>query len=205
MKRILFSLVAVLTLSAFVATNVVAREKAKAAAAIGQPAPAWTLQDQNGKSHNLSDFAGKIVVLEWFNNECPYVVKHYKEGHMNALAKKYESKGVVWLAINTTKGKTNADNLAIAGEWKIDRPILNDASGTVGKEYGARTTPHMYIIGKDGTLVYAGAIDSDTSADTSAVSGATNYVAAALDELLAGKPVSKAETKSYGCSVKYAK
>jgi peroxiredoxin len=205
MKRVLFSLVAILTLSAFVVTSVTAKEKAAAKAAIGSPAPAWTLQDQDGKSHNLSDFAGKIVVLEWFNNECPYVVKHYKEGHMNALAKKYEAQGVVWLAVNTTKGKSNDDNKKIAGEWKIERPILNDASGTVGTAYGARTTPHMYIINKDGILVYAGAIDSDRSADTSAVSGATNYVAAALDELLAGKPVSKAETNPYGCSVKYAK
>lgn len=203
MKRSFASIVAGLAVSALLASTVVANLAAKPAAAIGSPAPTWTLQDQDGKSHNLADFAGKIVVLEWFNNECPFVVKHYKEGHMNALAKKYGEKGVVWLAVNTTSGKTNADNKNIAGEWKIDRPILNDASGTVGTAYGARTTPHMYIVNKDGTLVYAGAIDSDTSADTSAVSGATNFVAAALDELLGGKPVSKSETKPYGCSVKY--
>lgn len=203
MKRLFFALVAVFTLAAFTATQLTATEKAPTAT-IGAAAPAWTLQDQDGNTHSLSDFAGKIVVLEWFNNECPYVVKFYREGHMNRLAAKYTDKGVVWLAINSTVGKTNADNKKIAAEWNINRPILNDASGVVGKAYDARTTPHMYIINKDGILVYAGAIDSDRSADTKAIDGATNFVSQALEELLAGKPVSRAETRPYGCSVKYA-
>lgn len=207
-KSFAFLAAAMLVASAVGVGSTVAVEKAKekaGAVAIGQPAPAFTLQDQSGKSHSLSDFAGKIVVLEWFNNECPFVVKHYREGHMNATAKKYAEQGVVWLAINTTKSKTNEDNKKIAGEWNIDRPILNDATGETGRAYGARTTPHMYIVNKDGTLAYMGAIDSNTSSNTADVSGATNHVAKALDELLAGKPVSTAETKPYGCSVKYAK
>lgn len=172
---------------------------------VGQAAPAFSLQDQAGKVISLADYKGKIVVLEWFNNECPFVVKHYKLGSMNALASKYTDKGVVWLAINSTKGKTNADNAAIAESWSIKRPILNDAEGTTGRAYGATRTPHMFVINAEGNVVYMGAIDSDTTSDPSKVEGATNYVAAALDELLEGKAVSKPETKPYGCTVKYAK
>jgi peroxiredoxin len=178
---------------------------ARGEAKVGAAAPAFSLQDQSGKSVSLADFKGKIVVLEWFNNECPYVVKHYKLGSMNALASKYAEKGVVWLAINSTKGKTNADNAAIAESWSIKRPILNDADGATGRAYGATRTPQMYIINAEGNIAYMGAIDSDTSSDPSKVEGATNYVAAALDELLAGKTVSRPETKPYGCTVKYAK
>jgi peroxiredoxin len=173
-------------------------------AVVGQPAPNFTLQDQDGNSHSLSDFAGKIVVLEWFNNECPFVVKHYSGGDMNKTAAMADSGGVVWLAINSTKNKTNEDNKKIAAEWGITRPILNDASGQVGRMYGAKTTPHMYIIGKDGTLVYAGAIDSNSSPNAADIAGATNYVQQALTELAAGGTVSTPETKPYGCSVKYA-
>jgi peroxiredoxin len=178
---------------------------ALAGAKVGQPAPQFTLQDHNGKDVSLSDFKGKIVVLEWFNNECPYVVKHYKEGHMNRLAGKYADKGVVWLAINSTSGKANSDNASIAKEWSMKHPILNDASGTVGKAYGATNTPHMYIVDKNGVLAYSGAIDSDRSADAAKVDGAENYVAKALDALLAGETVANAENKAYGCTVKYAK
>lgn len=194
--------------SVFALTSVAAEKSGKSAksdAAIGQPAPAFSLQDQSGKTVSLADFSGKIVVLEWFNNGCPYVVKHYKGGHMNQLAKKYEDQGVVWLAVNSTKNKTIEDNRKISEEWSINRPVLSDASGETGHAYGARTTPHMYVINKDGTLAYKGAIDSINSDDTDDVSKAQNYVAAALDELLAGKPVSKPETQPYGCSVKYAK
>lgn len=203
-KLAIGSVAALLAVSVMTGNFAGASEKA-AKAAVGSPAPAFTLQDQNGRSHSLADFSGKIVVLEWFNNECPYVVKHYKGGHMNEVAKKYSDKGVVWLAINTTKGKSNEDNKKIAGDWKIDRPILNDASGEVGHQYGAKTTPHMYIINKDGNLAYIGAIDSNSSSNTDDISSSTNYVVKALDELLAGKTVSTSETKPYGCSVKYAK
>jgi len=172
-------------------------------AAIGQPAPQFSLSDQDGKQVSLSDYSGKIVVLEWFNNECPFVVRHYKAGDMNATASKYAAKDVVWLAINTTAGKTQADNKAIAGQWKIDRPILADSDGTVAKSYGAKTTPHMFIIDKQGTLAYMGGIDNDPQGDKSA--DKVNYVDKALTELLNGSTVSEPQTKSYGCSVKYAK
>lgn len=172
---------------------------------IGGDAPKFTLKDQTGKDVSLADYSGKIVVLEWFNEGCPFVVKHYKEGHMNKLASKYAEKGVVWLAINSTSGKTPESNAKIAEKWKIERPILSDADGEVGHDYGATNTPHLYIIDTAGKLVYRGAIDSDSSDDAAKIDGATNYVAKALDEILAGKTVSQAETKAYGCSVKYAK
>src|SRR5687767_8319696 len=124
------------------------------AVALGAPAPQFSLQDQNGKTHNLADYNGKIVVLEWFNEECPVVVRHYKADTMNTLASKYAGKDVVWLAVNSTSGKSNDANKAAAAEWKMDRPILNDSTGQVGKMYGAKTTPHMYVIDKNGTLAY---------------------------------------------------
>lgn len=172
---------------------------------IGDKAPGFTLKDQNGKDVSLSDYAGKIVVLEWFNESCPFVVKHYRAGHMNNLAAKYAEKGVVWLRINSTHNATPESNAKIAKEWKIQGPILQDSDGEVGHDYGATNTPHMFIIDQEGKLVYRGAIDSDSSADTSKIDGATNYVAKALDELLAGKPVSQPETKAYRCTIKYAK
>jgi peroxiredoxin len=171
----------------------------------GDAAPAFTLQDQSGRTVSSDELRGKIVVLEWFNDECPYVVKHYKDGHMNKVADQYIEEGVVWLAIDSTSSHNAAKNKAIAAEWKIDRPILSDASGQIGKAYGSRNTPTMYIIDKEGKLAYRGAIDSKSDADTSSIAGATNYVVVALDEVLAGKPVSTPETKAYGCSIKYAK
>lgn len=199
-----FGVAAALLIGAFVA-NSHASEKAKSAAVIGQTAPAFTLMDQDGKATSLADFSGKVVVLEWFNNECPFVKKHYSAGDMNKLAKKYTDQGVIWLAVNSTKGNSVASNKSVAGDWKIERPILSDAEGTVGHAYDARTTPHMFIVNKDGTLVYAGAIDDNSSPDQEDIAKSKNYVAAALDEVLAGKPVSTPETKSYGCGVKYAK
>lgn len=178
---------------------------ARAEAAVGSPAPGFSLQDQDGNTVSLESLKGKIVVLEWFNNQCPFVQKFYTTGAMNRLAREYGGKGVVWLAVNSTKQKTGADNKAVAGEWKIDRPILNDSTGTTGHAYGAKTTPGMYIINAEGTLVYSGAIDDRESTETADLAGAKNYVRAALDELLAGKPVTISSTKSYGCSVKYAK
>ncbi|MFN4244412.1 MAG: thioredoxin family protein [Tepidisphaerales bacterium] len=204
MIRLMFVLAAACSLAALAVSQLSASQPAPTAA-IGQPAPAWTLEDQDGKTHSLADFKGKIVVLEWFNNECPFVVKFYREGHMNRLAAQYMEKGVVWLAVNSTNWHNNEHNRKIAQEWNIQRPILNDSKGDVGRAYGARTTPHMYIINPEGVLVYAGAIDSNPSSNTADISGATNFVAKALDELLAGKPVSQPETRPYGCSVKYAK
>jgi len=180
-------------------TRAVADDKGKVK--IGAPAPTFALQDQDGKTVDLAQFKGKIVVLEWFNNDCPYVKKHYTQGYMQKLADKWEEKGVVWLAINTTKGKDNAANKAIAEEWKMDRPILNDTKGTAAKAYGAKTTPHMFIINAEGNLAYMGAIDSDKSSDPSKVEGATNYVSKALSEMLVGTAVSEPETRPYGCGV----
>ena len=170
-------------------------------AAIGQPAPGFSLQDQTGKTVSLSDFKGQTVVLEWFNPGCPVTVRHAKSGTMKDLAGKYKGQGVVWLGINSTAGADNSTNQKAVEKFSLNYPVLNDSTGTVGKAYVAKTTPHMYIIEKSGSLAYAGAIDSDSSGGKA---DATNYVAKALDELLAGKAVSTPETKPYGCSVKYA-
>lgn len=199
-KRTILSLAAVLMVAGLVRISVAGE---KAAAKIGNEAPAFSLQDQNGKTVSLSDFKDKVVVLEWFNEQCPYCAKHYSTGNMEKLATKYAEKGVVWLAINSTNGKSNADNKAISDKWKISFPILNDASGEVGHAYNAKTTPHMYVINK-GTLVYMGAIDNKPTANPKDIEGAKNYVSQALDEVLAGSNVSEPETKAYGCSVKYA-
>jgi len=183
---------------------------ALAAATVGQPAPAFSVANTDGKTVSLADFKGKHVVLEWVNPGCPFVQKHYKPGNMQGLQKDYAAKGVVWLTISSTAPdasdyKKPAD---LAGWMKSANAAathtLMDDDGKVGKAYGARTTPHMYIINPAGTLVYAGAIDSNRSANPADIPAATNYVRKALDELLAGKPVSTASTQPYGCSVKYS-
>ena len=174
-------------------------------AALGQAAPDFKLMDQDGNPVSLSDFQDKVVVIEQFNDQCPYVVKWYKEGHMNDLAKKYAEQGVVWLAVDSSNFSNVEQNKEIAGKWNIDRPLLDDSSGEVGKQYDSRTTPHMRIVNK-GTLAYDGAIDNKPTANTADIDGGgdyVNYVAQALDEILAGETVSVAETKPYGCSVKY--
>ncbi|MGN6506200.1 MAG: thioredoxin family protein [Tepidisphaeraceae bacterium] len=175
----------------------------RAGVSVGEQAPGFTLKDQSGKSVSLSDFAGKTVVLEWFNDGCPFVRKHYKTGAMNTLAKKYEAKGVVWLAINSTSSASIESNARAAKKMSIDRPILDDSSGTVGHAYGATNTPDMVVIDPAGKVVYKGAIDSVPSADPDDIAGAKNFVAQALDEVLAGKPVTQSQTKPYGCTVKY--
>jgi peroxiredoxin len=181
------------------------------AAEVGKPAPAFTLTDTNGKSHNLADFKGKTVVLEWINHGCPFVVKHYSGGHMQALQKEYSGKGIVWLSICSSapgkQGHMSADEWNKTNKEKNASPtaVLLDEDGKVGKLYDAKTTPHMYVINAEGTLVYAGAIDSIKSTSSDDVPKATNHVKAALDEILAGKPVTTATTAPYGCSVKYAK
>jgi peroxiredoxin len=181
---------------------------ALASAPPGQPAPGFTLTDLAGKPVNLADYKGKTVVLEWHNFECPFVQKHYKSGNMQALQKRYAN-DVVWLAVSST-AKTASDYIEPA---KISRQLaefkaqparfLMDEPGTVGRAYGAKTTPHMYIIDPQGKVVYNGAIDDKHSTDVADVKGARNYVAAALDEMKAGKPVTVAATTPYGCSVHY--
>lgn len=173
--------------------------------AIGKPAPDFALQDQDGKTVTLSELKGKVVVLEWFNEECPFVVKFYKEGHMNQWSEKYASQGVVWLAVNSTSKATNETNKAIHGKWNMKHPVLNDASGKTGKAYQSKNTPTIYIVDKEGNLAYWGGVDNKPSSETGDIATAKNYVAQSLDEILAGKPVSEAKTKPYGCSVKYAK
>ncbi len=180
------------------------------AATVGQAAPDFSLTDVNGKAVKLSEFKGKTVVLEWTNPGCPFVVKHYGSNNMQSLQKDATAKGVVWLAINSTE-KNHTDYLAPAklnakmnGEWKAAASyLLMDESGKVGQAYTAKTTPHMYVIDPSGKLVFAGGIDDKRSANPADVKTAKNFVRAALDETLAGKPVSVATATPYGCSVKY--
>jgi peroxiredoxin len=172
---------------------------------LGKAVPDFSLTDIHGKMHKLSDYKGKVVVLEWTNPNCPFVERVYRDGIMTGVQKKYAEK-VVWLTINSTN-KSHQDyrkpeELAKTyADWKAAySAYLMDTDGTVGKMFDARTTPHMYIINKEGVLVYAGAIDSDPRGNKSEK---TNYVAAALDELLAGKQITTALTTPYGCTVKY--
>lgn len=183
--------------------------QAGAEAVPGQAAPAFRLTDTKGKAHALSDFKGKIVVLEWTNYECPFVRKHYDAGAMQALQKKWTEKGVVWLTINSSApGKqghfTPAEwNEKAAAHKSASTAILLDPDGTVGKAYGAKTTPHMFVIAADGTTAYAGGIDDQPSTDAKTLAGAKNFVDAALGELTAGKVVTVTTSKPYGCGVKY--
>jgi peroxiredoxin len=177
--------------------------------AVGSPAPALTLTDTKGKQHNLADFKGKHVVLEWVNFGCPFVKKHYESGNMQATQKKAVDQGVVWLSVNSSaKWKQGHMSPADWNEEIVDRKmsstaVLLDESGEAGRAYGAKTTPHMYIINPDGVLIYKGAIDDKPTTNQDDVPGARNHVLAALDEAMAGKPVSMASTTPYGCSVKY--
>jgi peroxiredoxin len=174
----------------------------------GQPAPAFNVTDLAGKPVNLADYKGKTVVLEWHNFGCPFVQKHYKSGNMQALQKKYGS-DVVWLAVNSTN-KSSSDwqdppviTKELSGFGAAPAKYLVDEPGTVGRAYGAKTTPHMYIIDPTGKVVYNGAIDDKRSTDVADVKTAKNYVVAALDELKAGKAVTTASTTPYGCTIKY--
>ena len=167
---------------------------------IGKPAPAFTLKDTKGKTWTLSKLKGKTVVLEWTSNTCPFVLDHYEKGTMTKLEKEYRKKNVVWLAIDSTHSNNAGKSTNWMAQWGVTFPTLLDPSGTVGQSYGARTTPHMYIIDPKGVLVYQGAVDS--GADRSAAKY-RNHVDSALTELLAKKKVSVPDTKPYGCSVKY--
>jgi len=201
-KLVLSTIVAALALT--ISLAYAADEKK---ATIGAAAPAFSLQDTSGKTVNLSDFSGKIVVLEWVNPDCPFVQRHYNLKTMTSLADKNKDKGVVWLGV-ATGNTANADKLNkfIAGS-SISYPILLDPEGTVGHAYGAKTTPHMFIIDKEGKLAYAGGIDDQPTDDakTPVKEGTVNYVDKALTELQNGQPVSTPETASYGCTVKYKK
>ena len=179
-----------------------------ALATVGQPAPAFNVTDLSGKAANLADYKGKTVVLEWHNFGCPFVQKHYRSGNMQALQKKYAS-DVVWLAVNSTNKSAwdYTEPAKLATQLKdfgaAPARYLMDEPGAMGMAYGAKVTPHMYVIDPSGKVVYNGAIDDKRSADVADVKIAKNYVAAALDELKAGKPVSTPSTTPYGCTVKY--
>ncbi|PWT96244.1 MAG: thioredoxin family protein [Candidatus Melainabacteria bacterium] len=175
----------------------------------GKPAPQFTLTDTNGKVHKLSDYKGKFVVLEWFNQGCPFVKKHYGSGNMQRMQKEYTEKGVVWLSIcSSAPGKQGnyspqEHNAMFKEKEASPTAILLDPEGTVGRLYDAKTTPDMFVINPKGILIYSGAIDDQPDTDPSSILAAHNYVRQALDQALAGASVKVAVTKSYGCSVKY--
>ncbi|MCG6926120.1 MAG: thioredoxin family protein [Acidobacteria bacterium] len=201
-----FSLVVVCVTSAVA----LAPASASAGAVVGQPAPAFTLADSNGSSHTLSDFKGKLVVLEWWNYQCPFVNKHYGGGNMQKLQKEWTDKGVVWLTISSSgPGKQGYVDEASANSIMKEKggaptAILLDHDGKVGRAYGAKTTPHMFVIDETGALAYAGGIDDKPSTDQADLATATNYVQAALEQLSAGEAVTVPTSDSYGCGVKYA-
>lgn len=180
-------------------------------ARVGAPAPAFTLRDLDGHEVSLAQYRGKRVVLEWFNEGCPFVDKSHTAGSLKTLAAEATAKGVVWLAINSSsegkQGHGAEANRKGAERYHLAHPVLLDSDGVVGKRYGAKRTPQMFVIDEKGTLVYAGAIDNSPDAEGLSPEGGklVNYVTEALAALDAGKPVAVPETKPYGCSVKYAK
>ena len=182
---------------------------AQAAPEIGKPAPAFAVRDSNGQLQTLADQLGKVVVLEWTNNECPFVRKYYESASMQKLQQSYTDKGVVWFSvISSAKGKQghvdgDAANTLTRERNAAPTAVLLDDSGTMGRAYDARTTPHMYVIDAQGVLAYMGGIDSIASTDVEDIAKATPYLADAADAVLAGKPVAEPVTKPYGCSVKY--
>lgn len=212
MKRMLI-VTSLLTLALFVAGGCAAdaREQPSSytAPAVGKAAPEFKAVDTYGKTHALSQYRGKWVVLEWVNHDCPYVRKHYNNNVMQALQKKYAGKGVVWLSIaSSAPGKqghySNEEANALTKEkGAAPHALLVDASGTVGRMYDARTTPHMFVINPQGTLVYMGGIDDKPTSRAADLKGARPHVDIALQEAMAGKPVSVPTSQPYGCNVKY--
>src|SRR5437773_7995375 len=176
---------------------------------VGSAAPDFSAPDTNGQTHSLSQYKGKYVVLEWFNPECPFVKKHYGSDNMQKLQHEYTGKGVVWLTIDSnapgTEGNITPDQAQkIMASWKTKQTaLLLDPESKVARSYGAKNTPNMVVISPEGKIVYEGAIDSKASPNPADIPSSTNYVKVALDESLAGKPVTTANTKPYGCSVKY--
>lgn len=177
---------------------------------IGEPAPEFTAEDTNGDPITLEDLQGQIVVLEWTNHQCPFVGKHYSSGNMQALQQQATEEGITWISIVSSapgqQGYVTADEANRLTEERDAAPsaVVLDPSGEIGKLYGARATPHMYVIDSEGTLQYMGAIDSIPSAQISDIESAENYVRTALDQVQAGEAVSTPATQAYGCTVKYA-
>jgi peroxiredoxin len=183
---------------------------AATAAEVGQQAPEFTLTDLDGKPVRLGDFKGKIVVLEWFNPGCPFVVAAHTKGSLVDAAARAAKQGVAWLAINSgapgKQGTGVALNRQAQADWKLGHPVLLDEAGTVGKAYGATNTPHLFVIDAAGKLAYRGAVDNSPDGERAAPQGGTlvEYAAAAVEDLRAGRPVKVSSTKAYGCGVKYA-
>lgn len=194
MKRVLTALA--LTAALGVALPALASGTAE----VGKPAPAFKLKDEAGKEHSLAQYQGKVVVLEWTNPGCPYVQRHYKANTMVNTLKGFDANKVVWLAVDSTASNTPDKSAAWKKEKSLTYAVLQDPEGTVGKSYGAKTTPHMYVIDEKGVLRYAGAIDDDARGKAEKPN---NHVKAAVDALLTGKPVPASTTEPYGCSVKY--
>lgn len=176
---------------------------------IGRPAPSFTTDDTMGQTISLADFKGKTVVLEWTNPDCPFVHKHYDTGNMQALQKEAVADGVIWIAIDSSaKGKegnyqASELNTIYATRGAAYSHLVIDELGDIGRQFGAKTTPHMFVINADGDLVYSGAIDNTPTADKDDVKTAKNYVRQALSDIKAGQPVTTPSTNPYGCSVKY--
>jgi peroxiredoxin len=179
-------------------------------ATVGQQAPTFSGKDSQGKVQSLAQYRGKYVVLEWTNRECPYTKKQYDSGNMQALQREWTAKGVVWLTVlSSPQGEqgyltAEQENAQMAKVHAHPTAAILDPSGTIGREYGAKTTPHMFVVDPKGKLIYDGAIDDKPTTDTADVKGAKNYVSAALAEAMAGRTVEVASTRPYGCSVKYA-
>ena len=182
---------------------------AAAQATLDKPAPNFTGQGSDGKMYTLADYRGKFVVLQWYNRDCPFIHKHYDSGNMQKLQDIYGKKGVIWFEIlSSAPGKEGymtaaeaQENRGKSGTKSI--ATLVDPEGTIGKLYAAKSTPHMFVIDPKGILIYQGAIDDHATADASDIPSSKNYVVAALDEAMAGKPVSNPSTRPYGCGVKY--
>ena len=200
-----------LTVAFFCAATILSAsaQPAIAQARIGNPAPAFSLTDSNGRTVSLADYKGKTVVLEWTNHECPYVGKHYRGNNMQALQKKWTGQGVVWLSvISSAPGQDGYVSGQQANKLTADRgaaptAVLFDPTGKTGHAYGARATPHMYVVNGEGSLVYMGGIDDQPSARIEDLKVAKNFVDQALSEVTQGKPVSVSTSRAYGCSVKY--
>jgi peroxiredoxin len=180
------------------------------AARVGEPAPDFTVKDSKGRQHRLADYKGKVVVLEWHNQGCPYVKKQYDSGNMQRLQKDWTAKGVVWLTVISSapglQGYVTPAEADAYVQQKNAAPsaVLLDPTGVMGRAYDAKTSPHMFVIDKEGRLAYNGAIDDKPTTDLADVPGAKNYVSEALTAVFAGQPVPTTTTKPYGCSVKYA-
>ncbi|GHG90224.1 thioredoxin family protein [Comamonas sp. JC664] len=169
-------------------------------AEVGKPAPSFTIKDESGKEHSLAQYKGRVVVLEWTNPECPFVQRHYKADTMVTTLKGFDAKKVVWLAVDSTAHNTPEKSAAWKKEEGFPYPVLQDASGAMGKAYGAKTTPHMYVIDEKGVVRYAGAIDDDPRGKSAKPS---NHVKTAVDAVVGGQPVPASTTTPYGCTVKY--